>query len=774
MLEEDCVTLFRCSLDHLSLCLRACGGSTRLLFKHLMTICYRILLWLILITLILFPHQLGLSSHANGVVNGQADEREFYRRLAYFHAPINFQDTEVRGESQDDSNRSSLDQPIQRRGDFMTRFDFDGDWNGLNNWANFAAHPPNEHQQDERARAYMYYSVVETPTHYFIVYSSYHAQDREPRCSDGECHENDLEGGLHMVKKGPENGGMGSLWLMMYLAHDDWFTYLTPAGRAAGIRLGGKAPHETAEKAQHANSGFVYDVIWRGITPEGKLFTPRDPHAAADPDAPRDTIFHPTTWQEPWGHGMYGWPGPNALSPYDRYRKPDYPWSNGFINGDGVIYYPGAQAGIPNYQQKVDTIPYALIDIFEPTGLWDRRENIDGNMDGCSGGAKGTSDCSWGYFGAFRGERWGVDKANAPWRWDHLDDHLPPGTQAFDPLRLVEEYNNLDGVSASDLARSYLNNRYIGIPKGTRMDRPAPRASAGARMVVVKPGETFVLDGSGSQTGDLNGRGHLLYRWESAMEGWEQSTWDQPVLVKTLPREGNYQVRLVVNDGDHEASDNVTVIVTSRKLFFDDFQSATAQPQWRFMGQTWQQKSGLLSMTRPGGGLNAALVTDQAYPNTMIVETLVRLNLLYPEANAPFGLGAAYPSAVGGQSALLFGFVGTRRVDTLRDPKRIHLTELAFYEVNSQKRRRLGTEIVTYHDASARQYELGRWYHIKLLIEDGRSLKAKTWPLGTVEPDWMYSLMLDEPQMGRPVPLLAAGTGTNGAAAFDYFLVTSP
>ena len=87
---------------------------------------------------------------------------------------------------------------------------------------------------------------------------------------------------------------------------------------------------------------------------------------------------------------MYGWPGRDAKSPYDRYRKSEYPWNNGFINGDGVIYFPGAKPGIPDYRQPVDTVPYALIDIFESEGLWDRRELIDWNMDGCGGGPKGT------------------------------------------------------------------------------------------------------------------------------------------------------------------------------------------------------------------------------------------------------------------------------------------------------------------------------------------------------------------------------------------------
>lgn len=291
-------------------------------------------------------------------------------------------------------------------------------------------------------------------------------------------------------------------------------------------------------------------------------------------------------------------------------------------------------------------------------------------------------------------------------------------------------------------------------------------------MLVVKPGEAFVLDGSRSQTGDLNGRGHLLYRWESAIEGWEQDGWDQPQLQKMVTSEGTYRVKLIVNDGDHEASDAVTIVVSSRKLFFDDFQSASSQPQWRFIGQTWQQKDGQLIVKRPGAGLNAAMMTDQAYPGTMILETLMRLDLLYPEASTPFGVGVAYPFAPGGQSVLLFGFVGTRRIDTMRDPTRNHLTELAFYEVSAHKRTRLGTETLIYHEASVKRYQLGRWYYVKLLVDDGRSLKAKVWPLGTAEPDWMYRLMREQSQPGPAVPLMAASTSTNGEAAFDYFLVT--
>ncbi|HEY6402956.1 MAG TPA: hypothetical protein VI479_16175, partial [Blastocatellia bacterium] len=535
-----------------------------------------------------------------------ANRREFHRKLAYFHAPILFQDTETRGQSQDEGNPASVDQPIQRRGDFIARFDFDGDWNGLNNWANFAKRPPADKNKDAMARAFMYYSVVETETHYFINYCAFHAQDREPRCADVECHENDLEGGLHVVRKGPENSGMGTLWMMMYLAHDNWFTYLTPAGRAAGIKRGGKPPHETPQKAHHTNAEFIYDVVWRGVGADGKIFTPRDQDNPENPAAARGVAFRPTVWSEPWGHGMYGWPGPDAKSPYDRYRWSNFKWKDGFVGGDGVIYYPGSTAGIPDFQKEVDVTPYALIDIFEPNGLWDRREQIDWKMDGCGGGKQGAPNCVWGYFGSFRGQRWGVDKANAPWRWDHLDDNLPPGMQAYDPLRLVEEFNNLSAVPAEQLSRKYTNNAYLGLPAGTRPNRPAPVAEISTKLVIVKPNEAFTLDGGRSRTADLNGGGQLLFRWESQAAntantvGFGEPITGQRWIRKSLAREGIYSVKLIVNDGDHSASDEAIVIVRADKLFFDDFSAETPAPAWRFLSQNWIQRDGLLSMQRPG------------------------------------------------------------------------------------------------------------------------------------------------------------------------------
>lgn len=56
------------------------------------------------------------------------------------------------------------------RFDYITNFDFDGDWRGDNNWQN---------ADDPRfpLAAWVYFSVCETATHYFIHYAVFHPRD---------------------------------------------------------------------------------------------------------------------------------------------------------------------------------------------------------------------------------------------------------------------------------------------------------------------------------------------------------------------------------------------------------------------------------------------------------------------------------------------------------------------------------------------------------------------------------------------------------------------
>src|SRR5678815_5053534 len=56
------------------------------------------------------------------------------------------------------------------RSDYITNFDFDGDWRGDNNWNNAG-------KKDFALKADIYYSVSETSTHYFIHYGVFHPRD---------------------------------------------------------------------------------------------------------------------------------------------------------------------------------------------------------------------------------------------------------------------------------------------------------------------------------------------------------------------------------------------------------------------------------------------------------------------------------------------------------------------------------------------------------------------------------------------------------------------
>ncbi len=134
-----------------------------------------------------------------------------YRELALRWAPIIYQG-------------AASDQ------DYITRVDFDGDWVGNNNW---------ENQPTGDLSAYVYYSVTETETHYFIFYSLFHPRDYEPRCFPSLCHENDLESIQLAVRK--DGSPYGKLEAMETLAHNRIYLYVADHSVKPGfLRVRGK------------------------------------------------------------------------------------------------------------------------------------------------------------------------------------------------------------------------------------------------------------------------------------------------------------------------------------------------------------------------------------------------------------------------------------------------------------------------------------------------------------------------------------------------------
>jgi hypothetical protein len=241
------------------------------------------------------PHGTSLKkTHVNAKMSN-----EFYTNLALRWAPIHYQDV-------DNSGCGAM----TGRGDYITAINFDNDWISSNNWNNI-----------DRSKGYIplghsYYSVVETSTHYFILYSFYHPRDWANVCFFNiDYHENDLEGELTIIKKSSDNNGYGELLGMVTVAHSDFYSFV-PTGSP---------------------------LVANDENIDGTL-------SLED----YDNELHPVTAQESKGHGLKAWPA---------YK----------IIGDGLKYFPNSSlAETPSDNDDRD-VKYKLVNIFEPNGFWERR-----------------------------------------------------------------------------------------------------------------------------------------------------------------------------------------------------------------------------------------------------------------------------------------------------------------------------------------------------------------------------------------------------------------
>jgi hypothetical protein len=121
------------------------------------------------------------------------------------------------------------------------------------------------------------------------------------------------------------------------------------------------------------------------------------------------------------------------------------------------------------------TAPYALIDVFDAGGVWDRRD--DPKLFARRGSFAGDRDGACGSGGILCT----TNAANAPWGWDDSDDgDVRRGDIATDPLRLVTRYFRIPEA----LSFTYTYNPYGGdaergdtSPLIAKALRPLPRRS---------------------------------------------------------------------------------------------------------------------------------------------------------------------------------------------------------------------------------------------------------------------------------------------------------
>lgn len=261
-----------------------------------------------------------------------ARDATFRAELALRYAPVHQQDVHTHGRH-----------ALGGAADFIAAYDFDGDLDASNNWdhAGSARYP---------LAAHAYYSVVETPTHWFITYQFFHPRDWSSRFFETE-HENDSEGVLLTVAR--DGSRLGALRAAVTVVHADFYSYIPAAGRytSGAEDVDGKLSLESFEGA-----------------------------------------LHPVTAQEAETHALKAWP---------YYR----------ITEQGIVYYPSLTTAEVPASANDRHVLYQLHDMLAPGGLWQRQGQAQlfsapgefaGNRSGGCGEAvlwciKNAAHASWAW-----------------------------------------------------------------------------------------------------------------------------------------------------------------------------------------------------------------------------------------------------------------------------------------------------------------------------------------------------------------------------------------
>lgn len=321
----------------------------------------------------------------------------------------------------------------QPRADYITSFDFDGDWKGDNNWQNLnnRAYP---------LRAYIYYSVAETPTHYFVHYAAFHPRDykgdaitstlldeairqalpqlgktKDPAIEKVNevalSHENDLEGCLVVALKHGDDPAQAQVQYVETMAHNSYLKYRTPAVSTSigePIEMNGSHPLLFIEPKGHGITRYTADAVQPNKRVSSVLiyrYTGQagDPESVAGKELGYDLqpIYH-TLWQ----HAQQG-------------ENETY--------GETVEYPKNAILKFQSNQQPVSTEQQ-----FSALGS------------------------------AFRGSVGFKNKARPPWAWfDGTERDRPRGEWFFNPAAVVARHFSLE----QSFATAYLRNLYFGIGK---------------------------------------------------------------------------------------------------------------------------------------------------------------------------------------------------------------------------------------------------------------------------------------------------------------------
>lgn len=196
--------------------------------------------------------------------------------------------------------------------DYFRAMDFDGDFNGRNNWDN---------SKSGSKKAYVYYDVKETSTHYYIHYSWFYARREASGLSPLRFitrHENDTAGVMVMVRKNAPRGRHVDLvvtadgWHMHAYSPDKGSRWDTKGGKES---LGYSGNQHFIDEADHPAFDIERthaQVYVKARSHELSVYNGRDDRDAFEGDD--GVVYFPTgTAEEPEStrDGMVGY----ALKP---------------------------------------------------------------------------------------------------------------------------------------------------------------------------------------------------------------------------------------------------------------------------------------------------------------------------------------------------------------------------------------------------------------------------------------------------------------------------
>jgi len=308
------------------------------------------------------------------------------------------------------------------RSDYITNFDFDGDWKADNNWKNLD-------NSSFPLRAWIYYSVLETKTHYFVHYAVFHPRDYKGGLAASQALSAAIQIGLERLGHDP-TGGLAE---DVALSHENDLEGCLVVARKQGTELS-EAKVEYVETMAHNRY-----LRYRTSSANGEL------GEIIDLDGRNPVLFI-----EPRGHGVMKYPGPRPV--------------------ESLKYVFAGRADDPAKMERADKVGYdlaPLVDTFWKRAVDGKGETFatESNYPAYAIRSEKTANQavevkipSRKLGSTLKGSVGFANKARMPWGWyDQTDRERPAGEWFFDPASVIARHFDLE----DSFSRVYVYHPYL-------------------------------------------------------------------------------------------------------------------------------------------------------------------------------------------------------------------------------------------------------------------------------------------------------------------------